>query len=242
VNVGARAGAAVKAPSPRPAEKPRGGSPATVEANASTSARIAANPVLGMRLRPLLPQGMTLQAAAEGFRTQGQFIAALHVAKNLDIPFEDLKADLTGEAHESLGAAIHKRKATIDADTEVKKAEAEATADVRATANPTMSQRIAADSTLSARLQPLLPANMTIEAAAQGFRNEGQFCAAVHASKNLDIPLADLKAQLMGEAHDNLGQAIRNLRSTADGRVEALKAESEAKADLDASAEARFKG
>jgi len=194
-----------------------------------------------MRLQPLLPSDLTLQAAAQGFRTQGQFIAALHAANNLNIPFADLKADMTGETHESLGASIHKRKATLDADAEVKKAETQAAADVKATANPTLSQRIAADATLAARLQPLLPAGLTVEAAAQGFRNEGQFCAAVHISKNLGISLADLKAQLMGEAHDNLGQAIHNLKSEVDARAEAARAESEAKADVEASAKARSK-
>ncbi len=241
VTVGARGGAAVTTPAPRSAEKPRSGSPTTVGANASASARVAANPVLAMRLRPLLPSGMTLQVAAEGFRTQGQFVAALHVANNLNIPFADLKADMIGEGHESLGASIHKRKATVDADAESKKAEAEAEADVKATANPTVSQRIAADATLSARLQPLLPAGTTVEAAAQGFRNEGQFCAAVHVSKNLGISLADLKTQLMGEAHDNLGQAIHNLKSDVDARAEALRAESEGKVDVEHSVRAQSK-
>jgi hypothetical protein len=192
-----------------------------------------------MRLRPLLPSDLTLQAAAQGFRTEGQFIAALHAASNLNIPFADLKADMTGETHESLGASIHKRKAAVDADAEAKKAEAEAAADVKSTANPTLSQRIAADATLNSRLQPLLPADIGIEAAVQGFRNEAEFCAAVHVSKNVNIPLTDLKAELMGAAHDNLAQAIHNLRSTVDARAEALKAEGEAKGDLDASAKAQ---
>jgi hypothetical protein len=39
---------------------------------------------------------MTLNAASEGFRNQGQFLAALHVSKNLNIPFKDLKAAMLG--------------------------------------------------------------------------------------------------------------------------------------------------
>ncbi|MGB7219361.1 MAG: hypothetical protein WBD07_11180 [Vicinamibacterales bacterium] len=106
---------------------------------------------------------------------------------------------------------------------------------------PTLSQRIAADPVLSARMLPLLPGGLTVEAAARGFMNEGQFCAAVHVSKNLGVPLAELRAELMGLAHDNLRHAIRKLRPNADARAEAIKAEREAKADLDASAKARSK-
>src|SRR5439155_26462097 len=39
---------------------------------------------------------LTLQAASAGFKNQGQFIAALHVSHNLNIPFDQLKAKLTG--------------------------------------------------------------------------------------------------------------------------------------------------
>jgi hypothetical protein len=39
---------------------------------------------------------MTLNQASEGFKNQGQFIAALHVSQNLNIPFKDLKAAMLG--------------------------------------------------------------------------------------------------------------------------------------------------
>jgi hypothetical protein len=77
---------------------------------------------------------MTLDQAAAGFKNRGQFIAALHVCHNLDIPFAQLKADMTGtEHHYSLGKAIHDLKPTADAKAEAHKADAEADADVKAT-------------------------------------------------------------------------------------------------------------
>ncbi len=73
----------------------------------SVPQRIANNPALATRLQPLLPSGMTLASAASGFKNQGQFIAALHVSRNLNIPFAQLKAEMTGTDHDSLGQAIH---------------------------------------------------------------------------------------------------------------------------------------
>ena len=44
------------------------------------------------RMVSLLPQGMDLKTAESGFKNRGQFIAALHVSENLNIPFDQLKA------------------------------------------------------------------------------------------------------------------------------------------------------
>jgi hypothetical protein len=85
---------------------------------------------------------------------------------------------------------------------------------------------------LAARLQPLLPPGTTLAQAAQGFRNQGQFIAALHVSKNLGIPFAQLKAEMTGKDHDSLGRAIQELRPTADAQAAARQAENEAHADL----------
>jgi hypothetical protein len=45
--------------------------------------------------------------AESGFKNHGQFIAALHVSKNLNIPFDQLKAKMTSSLPMSLGRAIH---------------------------------------------------------------------------------------------------------------------------------------
>ena len=101
-------------------------------------ARIQRNPELSEKLQTLLPKtgpNSTLAGAAMGFRNQGQFIACLHVSKNLGIPFDQLKAKMTsGDPPMKLGQAIHALKPNVtekDADNEADKAEKEARADVR---------------------------------------------------------------------------------------------------------------
>ena len=64
---------------------------------------------------------------------------------------------------------------------------------------------------LEARLLTLLPAGTNIQDASQGFKNWGQFVAAVHVSNNLSIPFADLKTAMTGIAarHDSAGDDTR---------------------------------
>ena len=95
--------------------------------------RIAANPALAARLQPLLPPGVTIESAAAGFRNVGQFVAALHVSQNLNIPFAQLKAEMTGTDHDSLGQAIHELQPNVDAKAAAKTAAQEARADIKAT-------------------------------------------------------------------------------------------------------------
>lgn len=90
---------------------------------------LANQPQLAAKLQPLLPAGTDLQTAATGFKSLGAFVSAVHVSKNLDIPFADLKAKLTGANAESLGKAIQQLKPTADADQEVKKASTQAKQD-----------------------------------------------------------------------------------------------------------------
>ncbi len=72
---------------------------------ACVAAEIDSNSKLSQRLTPLLPVGMTMDQASEDLRNTGQFVAALHVAKNLGIPFSDLRARMI-VGGESLGSAI----------------------------------------------------------------------------------------------------------------------------------------
>jgi len=69
--------------------------------------RIERDPTLRANVESMLPRGINLKTAASGFKNEGQFIAALHVSKNLDIPFNQLKAKMTGPNAMSHGEAIH---------------------------------------------------------------------------------------------------------------------------------------
>ena len=74
------------------------------------------NPNLRARLEAMLPSGISLEDAAEGFRNQGQFIAALQQSQNHDISFADLKAEMTGDNALSLGQAMRKLGVETDQD------------------------------------------------------------------------------------------------------------------------------
>ena len=73
----------------------------------------------------------TLKTDASGFKNFGQFVAAVHVSHNLDIPFSDLQAKMIGPSAVSLGKAIQELKPTADSKTETKKATTEANEDVK---------------------------------------------------------------------------------------------------------------
>ena len=103
------------------------------------------NTQLSSKLSSLLPAGTDLQAAAAGFRNLGQFVAAVHVAHNLDIPFDQLKCTelatstacgtMTVPSKGShLGQAIQTLKPTMsstDSKSAAKQAEKEASADIQ---------------------------------------------------------------------------------------------------------------
>jgi hypothetical protein len=82
----------------------------------------------------------------------------------------------------------------------------------------------------SAKLAGLLPAGTDLQAAAQGFKNYGQFVAAAHVSHNLGIPFSDLKTKMLDGA--SLGSAIKALKPTADSEMEAKKAQRQASQDV----------
>jgi hypothetical protein len=123
----------------------------TVVTSSTPTTRAVKNPKLEARLLSLLPAGTTVQDASAGFKNWGQFVAAVHVSNNLNIPFADLKMKMTGLAPGttvptttpvSLGQAIQSLKgadATTESGTltptrirgEVKKAEDAADMDLR---------------------------------------------------------------------------------------------------------------
>jgi hypothetical protein len=87
----------------------------------------------------------------------------------------------------------------------------------------------------------VLPADADLNSATSGFKNFGQFVAAVNVSKNLGIPFADLKANMTGlkldgqpsgKAATSLGGAIRLLKGDADPMAEAQRATADAEAEI----------
>ena len=91
----------------------------------------------------------------------------------------------------------------------------------------TPEQLLAQNEKLSAKLQALLPPGTNLHDAAGGFKNLGQFVAAVHVSHNLDIPFSDLKTRMM--SGESLGNAIHGLKPEVNAKEEAKKAHKQAK-------------
>jgi hypothetical protein len=99
------------------------------------AARLSENTALSSKLQAMLPAGMNVQTEAMQFKNLGQFIAAVHVSKNLNIPWDQLKGAMVTN-HKSLGDAIHDLKPALNtetAKTEAKKAEDEAKDDLKKT-------------------------------------------------------------------------------------------------------------
>jgi hypothetical protein len=81
------------------------------------------------RLAAVVPSGMSTVEACDGFKGVKECATALHAARNLDIPFADLKSKVT--AGERLTAALNELKPGVDAKSEVEKAERQAGMDLR---------------------------------------------------------------------------------------------------------------
>src|SRR5207249_3477503 len=84
----------------------------------------------------------------------------------------------------------------------------------------------------AARIERMLPAGMTLNQASLGFRNQGQFIAALHVSQNLHIPFVDLKRAMTGPNAMSLGQAIHTLRPSTDADAAVRRANTQAHSDV----------
>lgn len=96
-----------------------------------------------------------------------------------------------------------------------------------------VSDHLADNTKLSSKLQGLLPQGTNLQQASQGFKNLGQFVAAVHVSHNLGIPFDQLKSKMVGPPSESLGKAIHALKPTSNAKEESKKAEKQAKQDID---------
>jgi hypothetical protein len=112
---------------------------------------------------------------------------------------------------------------------------ADAKGDAKAGSNNSSSsigEKLTDNTKLASKLQSLLPAGTNLQTAAQGFKNLGQFVAAVHVSHNLGIPFDQLKAKMLGPPKESLGKAIQQLQPTANSKAETKKANDQAQEDM----------
>jgi hypothetical protein len=94
---------------------------------------------------------------------------------------------------------------------------------------------------LLGKVQRSLGPTTDLNAATAGFKNFGQFVAAVNVSNNLGIKFDDLKAAMTGttmagtstgKPQLSLGQAIQQLKPGVDSTTEAQKAQVEANVEI----------
>jgi len=86
------------------------------------------------RLAAVLPAGTSSQEACQNFTSLDLCAATLHAARNLRIPYADLKRKVI--AGEGLDAAIHALKPDADASAEATRAKEEAHRDMQAVGSP----------------------------------------------------------------------------------------------------------
>jgi len=110
----------------------------------------------------------------------------------------------------------------------------------------TMDQQLTKNTAIAGKIQTLT--GQPAQQACSGFKNLGQCVAAAHVSKNLGITFDCMKADMTGVAapsSDNcpvspnvsgkgmsLGKAIQTLSPTANSKLEAKKANKQAKQDI----------
>jgi hypothetical protein len=105
--------------------------------------------------------------------------------------------------------------AVCSADTDLDGAQGRSVAERPATVAthaPTIAASIAKSPRLEAQLKSMLPSGMTMEQASHGFRNQGQFIAALQASRSHNIDFVRLKAEMTGDRKVGLGPAIQKLK------------------------------
>jgi hypothetical protein len=88
-------------------------------------------------------------------------------------------------------------------------------------------QKLQQNTNLASKLETRLPKGTDLMTAAEGFRNLGQFVAAVNVSNNLGIDFVNLKTSMVDDGL-SLGQAIQTWKPTANSTQQASLAESQA--------------
>jgi hypothetical protein len=115
---------------------------------------------------------------------------------------------------------------TSASGTKTKKTTTIATTTPTGTLTP-VQQKLLRNTNLASKLESRLPAGTDLMAASEGFRNLGQFVAAVNVSNNLGIDFLKLKTAMVDDGM-SLGQAIQSQRSSVDATVEASRAQRDA--------------
>jgi hypothetical protein len=98
-----------------------------------------------------------------------------------------------------------------------------------------LQQKLLKNTNLADKLRTRLPAGTDLMKAAEGFTSLGKFVSAVNVSYNHEgVKFTDLKTRMLDEGM-SLGQALQDVKKTADVTAEVKKAETEADAMIKSS-------
>ena len=188
---------------------------------------------------------LTAQASAAGSGSKAKG-AAKATSGSSAKPAGPTKTKTTGA---SSSAKPGKPKSTTTASTATSSPSTGSTSSTTTPTSPTktwtpsnpVAQKLSTKPNLLQKAQGVLPANTDLNLATAGFKNFGQFVAAVNVSQNLNINFADLKLKMTGvplsgaptggtgtTTTSSLGQAIHELKPGADATAEAQKAQTQA--------------
>jgi hypothetical protein len=216
--------------SPRPAPAPHAAKPTTAKPQTSKPATAKTTAPAHKVTKQAAPKGKTAKPAPKLAKQgpdktkPGAKPAATKAAKKESTSVK--KAAVTKKAD-----GTKRNVSTKKADATTKKTEAAQTAATTTIPLENLSpvqQKLAKNTNLASKLQSRLPAGTNLMEAADGFRNLGQFVAAVNVSNNLQIPFENLKTDMVTKKM-SLGQSIQDLRPmTGSPTVEAQHAEYDA--------------
>jgi hypothetical protein len=168
---------------------------------------------------------------------RGVFVttAALALAVGVNLSAFDGQRGNSGQHGNNAGAPGHPATGTSTSSTTGKTSTTNATS-TTSNSGTTLSPvqlKVQSHTQLASKLQSRLPTGTNVVNAAGGYRNLGQFVAAVNVSHNLGIPFTQLKHDMV-DRHLSLGQSIQALRPTANSEREVQRAQTQARQMMDA--------
>jgi hypothetical protein len=140
----------------------------------------------------------------------------------------------TGGSTTTHGKSGDAHGSTKHADTTATTTSTSTSATTASTTLTPVQQKLQKNTNLADKLQSRLGKDVDLMAAADGFKNLGQFVAAVNVSNNLGLKFTDLKTSMVDDGM-SLGQAIQKTKKTANVDAEVTKAETEADAMIKSS-------
>lgn len=172
---------------------------------------------------------------SSGATTHGQSGSHGPATKPVSSTHSSASTHGSGNTHASGGGNTHTASGTSKTTTKSTSTTAPTTTATGTTTTLTpVQQKLQKNTNLADKLRGRLPENTNLMDAAEGFRNLGQFVAAVNVSNNLGLDFTTLKTRMVDDGM-SLGQAIQDVKKTANVDTEVRRAETQADAMIKSS-------